>query len=146
MDSCVTAKTSRRVRCKTLSCSAIVSNYKIGDIEYYYAKRGCTADPEENYVEGEQYPADKETVPRGWTGIKQYNQRTSIKNGNTLRKVFRTLSSMFTVYSLLDSILMTIFKIISELQKFQMPTNFSVILVKAVFPQYQQIWKNLNMI
>ena len=92
MDSCVTAKTSRRVRCKTLSCNAIVSNYKIGDMEYYYAKRGCTADPEQNHIEGEQYPADKETVPAGWTGIKQYNQRTSIKNGNTLRKVSKKLS------------------------------------------------------
>lgn len=91
MDSCVTAKTNRRVQCKTLSCSAIVSNYKIGDVEYYYAKRGCTADPEASHIEGEQYPADKETVPSGWTGIKQYNQRTSIKNGNTLRKVFRNL-------------------------------------------------------
>ena len=89
MDNCVTAKTNRRVQCKTLSCSAIVSNYKIGDIEYYYAKRGCTADPEASHIEGEQYPADKETVPSGWTGIKQYNQRTSIKNGNTLRKVFQ---------------------------------------------------------
>ena len=89
MDSCVTAKTKRRVQCKTLSCSAIVSNYKIGDVEYYYAKRGCTADPEASHIEGEQYPADKETVPSGWTGIKQYNQRTSIKNGNTLRMGFQ---------------------------------------------------------
>ena len=99
MDSCVTAKTSRRVRCKTLSCSAIVSNYKIGDIEYYYAKRGCTADPEENYVEGEQYPADKETIPRGWTGIKQYNQRTTTKNGNTGRSSSTSQAKVFDCYS-----------------------------------------------
>ena len=71
MDSCVTAKTNRRVQCKTLSCSAIVSNYKIGDVEYYYAKRGCTADPEASHIEGEQYPADKETVPSGWTGTRR---------------------------------------------------------------------------
>ena len=93
-DDCVTAKTSSRVKCKTLSCSAIVANYKIDLNEYYYAKRGCTSDPEAEKTNGEQYPADEETVPRGLTGIKQYNQQTVAKNGNTLRKV-----SIIKIYS-----------------------------------------------
>ena len=142
MDSCVTAKTNRRVQCKTLSCSAIVSNYKIGDVEYFYAKRGCTADPEASHIEGEQYPADKETVPSGWTGIKQYNQRTSIKNGNTLRKVFQNLFKKYFVKSLISFA----FKTLSEPHNFQSLKNFNVILVRAVFQQSQLVGWNLHMI
>ena len=66
---------------------------------YYYAKRGCTADPEDGVVEGEQDPADSAVTPEGWTGIKQYNQRSTTAVGNTARtstisiaKIFGTLS------------------------------------------------------
>lgn len=143
MDSCVTAKTNRRVQCKTLSCSAIVSNYKIGDVEYYYAKRGCTADPEASHIEGEQYPADKETVPKGWTGIKQYNQRTSIKNGNTLRKGFRIFCMIFCYFvnfvNFRNPIRATKFSIAQEFQCYSCESNFSSKSTSWAEPTYDSI-------
>ena len=46
-----------------------------------------------------EYPADEPVVPRGWTGIKQYNQRTTTKNGNTGRSSSTSQAKVFDCYS-----------------------------------------------
>ena len=101
VNTCVSAKTNGRVKCKTLSCGSVTANYILGDStdKYYYAKRGCDADPEDGKPDGEQDPADEAVVPRGWTGIKQYNQRTTTKNGNTGRSSSTSLAKVFDCYS-----------------------------------------------
>ena len=52
---------------------------------YYYAKRGCAADPLDGVDTGEQAQADAFVFPAGYTDIKQSNQRTTTAKGNTLR-------------------------------------------------------------
>ena len=101
VNTCVSAKTNGRVKCKTLSCASVTANYLLGDStdKYYYAKRGCDADPEDGKPDGEQDPADESVVPRGWTGIKQYNQRTTTKNGNTGRSSSTSSAIVFDCYS-----------------------------------------------
>ena len=101
VNTCVSAKTNGRVKCKTLSCGSVTANYLLGDStdKYYYAKRGCDADPEDGKPDGEQDPADEPVVPRGWTGIKQYNQRTTTKNGNTGRSSSTSQAKVFDCYS-----------------------------------------------
>ena len=100
-NTCVNAKTAGRVKCKTLSCGSVTSNYLLGDSndKYYYAKRGCDADPEDGKPDGEQDPADLAVVPAGWTNIKQYNQRTTTKNGNTGRSSSTSTAKIYDCYS-----------------------------------------------
>ena len=101
VNTCVSAKTNGRVKCKTLSCASVTANYVLGDStdKYYYAKRGCDADPEDGKPDGEQDPADESVVPSGWTNIKQYNQRTTTKNGNTGRSSSTSTAAVFDCYS-----------------------------------------------
>jgi len=101
VNTCVSAKTNGRVKCKTLSCASVTANYVLGDStdKYYYSKRGCDADPEDGKADGEQDPADEPVVPAGWTGIKQYNQRTTTKNGNTGRSSSTSTAKVFDCYS-----------------------------------------------
>ena len=101
VNTCVSAKTNGRVKCKTLSCASVTANYYLGDStdKYYYAKRGCDADPEDGKPDGEQDPADEPVVPAGWTNIKQYNQRTTTKNGNTGRSSSTSTAAVFDCYS-----------------------------------------------
>ena len=97
-NNCVTAKASGRVMCKTLSCQAITATYRLGSEgtdTFYYAKRGCTADPEDGIAEGEQDPADAAVTPAGWTGIKQYNQRSTTAVGNTQRTSTVSVAKIF---------------------------------------------------
>ncbi len=99
---CVTSKTTGRVKCKTLACSAITSSYKLGEDAtetYYFAKRGCAADPDDGVVDGEQDNADDYVVPNGWTNIKQYNQRSTTTNGNTGRSSSISTAVVFDCYS-----------------------------------------------
>ena len=100
-NTCVNAKTTGRVKCKTLSCASTTANYLLGDSsdKYYYAKRGCDVDPEDGKPDGEQDPADLAVVPAGWTNIKQYNQRTTTKNGNTGRSSSTSLAKIYDCYS-----------------------------------------------
>ena len=67
--------------------------------KYYYSKRGCDVDPEDGKPDGEQDPADLSVVPPGWTNIKQYNQRTTTKNGNTGRSSSTSVAKIFDCYS-----------------------------------------------
>ena len=99
---CVNAKTTGRVKCKTLACSAITSSYKLGEDAtetYYFAKRGCAADPDDGVTDGEQENADDYVVPDGWTNIKQYNQRSTTTNGNTGRSSTISTAVVFDCYS-----------------------------------------------
>ncbi|CBY08581.1 unnamed protein product [Oikopleura dioica] len=99
---CVNAKTTGRVKCKTLSCSSISSAYKLGEDaseNFYYSKRGCTADPDDGTTDGEQAQADKFVVPDGWTNIKQQNQRSTTANGNTGRASTVSTAQIFDCFS-----------------------------------------------
>ena len=101
-NSCVNAKTTGRVKCKTLSCASVTANYLLGEAseKYYYAKRGCDVDPEDGTPDnGEQDPADLSVVPAGWSSIKQHNQRTTTKNGNTGRASSTSVAKVFDCYS-----------------------------------------------
>ena len=66
--------------------SAIVLNFKLDSSPfaptYYYAKRGCTTDPDDGIISGMAEKPDDYIVPIGYTGIKQYNQRTTVRLGN----------------------------------------------------------------
>ena len=117
-NTCVNAKTTQTVKCKTLLCAAVTSGritiknksfltkfilsyiilssilnitlaYKLDAADtsetFYYAKRGCAADPLDGVDTGEQAQADAFVFPPGYTDIKQSNQRTTTAKGNTLR-------------------------------------------------------------
>jgi hypothetical protein len=66
---------------------------------YYYAKRGCAADPNDGIKTGEQAQADSFVFPAGYTDIKQNNQRTTTSNGNTLRTSAVSVATLFDCYS-----------------------------------------------
>ena len=86
-NNCVTAKTDLTVKCKTLACATVVSNYKLEAGEtaetFYYAKRGCAANPDDGVTTGDQAQADQFVIPAGYTDIKQYNQRVVSPKANT---------------------------------------------------------------
>ena len=99
---CVNAKTTGRVKCKTLSCSSISAAYKLGEDaseNFYYSKRGCTADPDDGTSDGEQAQADEFVVPSGFTNIKQQNQRSTTANGNTGRASTVSTAQIFDCFS-----------------------------------------------
>ena len=95
----MTAKTALTVKCKTLACSAIVSNYKLEAGEtaetFYYAKRGCAANPDDGVRTGDQAQADQFVIPAGYTGIKQTNQRVSSTKANTIQAKGQKKKSVF---------------------------------------------------
>ena len=120
-NTCVTAKSSGRVMCKTLSCQAITATYRLGTEgtdTYYYAKRGCTADPEDGMVDGEQNPADTAVTPEGWTGVKQYNQRSTTAVGNTQRTSTVSIAKVYgMIYIFYTSLKNLHFKIATHVNR-----------------------------
>lgn len=102
-NNCVTAKTSLTVKCKTLACAAVVSNYKLESGEtaetYYYAKRGCAADPDDGISTGDQTQADQHVIPAGYTGIKQTNQRVIAAKANTIQASSASVATVMDCYS-----------------------------------------------
>jgi len=102
-NNCVTAKTTQTVKCKTLACAAIVSNYKLDASDtaetYYYAKRGCAANPEDGVTTGDQAQADSFVIPKGYTGIKQTNQRVTTTKANTIQASSASIATVMDCYS-----------------------------------------------
>jgi hypothetical protein len=102
-NNCVNAKTEQTVKCKTLSCAAVTSAYKLDASDtaetFYYAKRGCAADPNDGIATGEQGQADAYVFPAGYTDVKQNNQRTTTAKGNTLRTSTVSVAKVFDCYS-----------------------------------------------
>lgn len=111
-NNCVTAKTALTVKCKTLSCNAIVSNFKLENSDtadtYYYAKRGCTANPEDGVATGDQTQADSFVIPKGYTGIKQTNQRVTTKKSNTIQASSASVATIMDCYSCSTIMLKTV--------------------------------------
>ena len=66
---------------------------------YYYAKRGCAADPNDGVKTGEQAQADAYVFPAGYTDVKQNNQRTTTSKGNTLRTSAVSVAKVFDCYA-----------------------------------------------
>ena len=102
-NNCVTAKTTQTVKCKTLACAAVVSNYKLDASDtaetYYYAKRGCAANPEDGVSTGDQAQADSYVIPKGYTGIKQTNQRVTTTKANTIQASSASIATVMDCYS-----------------------------------------------
>ena len=111
-NNCVTAKTALTVKCKTLACSAIVSNFKLENSDtadtYYYAKRGCAANPEDGIVTGDQTQADSFVIPKGYTGIKQTNQRVTTKKANTIQASSASVATIMDCYSCSTNMMKTV--------------------------------------
>ena len=76
-----------------------MSNYKLEAGEtaetFYYAKRGCAANPDDGVRTGDQAQADQYVIPAGYTGIKQTNQRVSSTKANTIQAKGRKKKSVF---------------------------------------------------
>jgi hypothetical protein len=101
---CAKGDSTGRVKCKTLSCSAVLATYKLDESEsaetYYYAKRGCTADPDDGVASGVSVAAERYVAPAGYTGITQTNQRSySGDNGNTQRVAQASTAKIMDCYS-----------------------------------------------
>ena len=86
-----------------LSSAAVTAAYKLDAADtaetYYYAKRGCAADPNDGVKNGEQAQADSYVFPAGYTNVKQTNQRTTTSKGNTLRTSTVSVAKVFDCYA-----------------------------------------------
>ena len=85
------------------SSGAVTAAYKLDSSDtgetFYYAKRGCAADPIDGIKTGEQAQADSYVFPPGYTDVKQNNQRTTTPKGNTLRTSTVSVAKVFDCYS-----------------------------------------------
>ena len=83
-DSCYAATATTKADCDSLSCFSASVAYKSEDnpdTVYYYAKRGCTANPE--LVVPSSGPVTDVKVQPGFAEINQKNEKTTSANGNT---------------------------------------------------------------
>ena len=83
--------------------SSVVLNFKLDASEYsptfYYAKRGCTADPDDGIRTGMAAVTDRYIVPAGYTGISQYNERTKESKGNKFEATEVSTAQEFVCFS-----------------------------------------------
>ena len=119
---------------------------------YYYAKRGCTANPEDGVATGDQTQADSFVIPKGYTGIKQTNQRVTTKKANTIQASSASVATIMDCYACSTNMLKTVtganpaeptydsIKTINSLSK----TDDFIKNIKSLSKTYDFIKKTIN--